>query len=798
MSGKAKEFHSKLPLRVTGIVFWGLVVIGLVITLSFLHFYEKQVRYNYNNNVSALIYEVEKILETSSHHHQSPGIDEELETKINALRKKMRFTRVDIRGEKIKKDFGVSHDSDNKIIKAMDIYNKHTGSFEKIYVDVYFPNQKMFINDVRKKLFMVMGLTLFILWLVFQRVLKNILTDPFLDMVQRIQSFSRGNENVRFDDTRPDEFGYLGKFINDALESVIQKQAEVKEALKRAKISEKALVVEKDRAEITLHTIADAVITVDVNAHIEYLNPAAEILIGVTSEEAKGRRCEDIISIVDENSGDPIDDPIKECFSTGDIIEIPEHSSIMSGNANMIAIEASIAPMKNDAGEIMGAVMIIQDVSHTRKLTSQLSHQASHDMLTGLYNRRKFEEQLQLLLENAQTEDREHSLCYIDLDQFKIVNDTCGHTAGDELLKQLPHIFHNILRSGDIVARLGGDEFGILLDNCNINQAADIANKVRQAIKDFRFVWDDKSFEIGASIGVVAINADSVDISEMMSSADIACYAAKDSGRNLIHVFEPSDEAMLGRYGEMHWTARITNAIDEDRFVLYQQSIISISGSYPGHIEILVRMLDADNNIIPPSAFMPAAERYNLMKSIDRWVIGKVFECIKEHRLDEQALGSGGLISINLSGESINDNTLLNDILYHRDKHNIDLECICFEITETVAISNLVQATHFIKTMKDHGCSFALDDFGSGLSSFAYLKSLPVNFLKIDGAFIKQITHDDIDKAMVSSIQQLGKIMNLRTVAECVENKATLDVLESIGIDYAQGYYLNKPSPIDT
>ena len=463
----------------------------------------------------------------------------------------------------------------------------------------------------------------------------------------------------------------------------------------------------------------------------------------------------------------------------------------------MVSIEASIAPMKTDGGDLMGAVIVIQDVSHTRRLTRQLSYQASHDLLTGLYNRRKFEEYLEELLINVREEDKQHALFYLDLDNFKIVNDTCGHVAGDELLKQLPALFNEVLRSGDIIARLGGDEFGIILQNCGLQQAANIADKVRQKIKDYRFIWDDKTFEIGVSIGVIGITIDNAEMSQVLSSADVACYAAKDSGRNRVHIYEPSDEAVRERYGQMHWTARISKALDEDRFQLYQQPIVGVSENSRDHLEILLRMVDEDGNIIPPGAFMPAAERYGLMPDIDRWVIDKVFDFMGKEDPADPIKGTDRVIAINLSGDSINDGTLLDYILETKTKYDISLTNVCFEITETVAIRNLRKATVFINELQNYGCQFALDDFGSGLSSFAYLKNLPVNYLKIDGSFVKDVSRDEIDRAMVESIQQIGEVMKLTTIAEHVEDESTLNILQEIGVHYVQGYHLGRPQAVE-
>ena len=364
-------------------------------------------------------------------------------------------------------------------------------------------------------------------------------------------------------------------------------------------------------------------------------------------------------------------------------------------------------------------------------------------------------------------------------------------------MRQLPELFHKVLRSGDIVARLGGDEFGILLQNCDIERAAALADKIRQEIKEFRFVWEEKVFTIGVSIGVVEIDEHNADLSKIMSSADLSCYTAKDSGRNRVHVYQPSDELVSERHGEMHWTARITKAMEEDRFVLYRQPIIGLSHVDKAHYEVLVRMIDEDGDIVPPGAFIPAAERYNLMSSIDRWVIREVFRMLAAKGPADAAEPSDEVVSINLSGDSLSDETLYDYIMSLTDEYAIPLNNICFEITETVAIANLVKATSLINRLKQHGCRFSLDDFGSGLSSFAYLKNLPVNYIKIDGSFVKDVSRDPVDRAMVVSIQQMGKVMQLDTIAEWVEDEETLTALKEIGVDYVQGYHLGRPEAIE-
>lgn len=429
--------------------------------------------------------------------------------------------------------------------------------------------------------------------------------------------------------------------------------------------------------------------------------------------------------------------------------------------------------------------------------TERLSYQATHDALTGLVNRREFERRLEKALLSARRDNLEHALCYLDLDQFKIVNDSCGHVAGDELLTQLTVLLESKVRESDVLARLGGDEFGVLLENCSLEKAQFIADLLRQTVKDFHFVWQGKPFAIGVSIGLVPVTAMSESLSTLLSAADSACYAAKDLGRNRVHVFLPKDKDLAQRQGEMNWVMRITHAIEENRFQLFCQRIqpLKDSGQQGLHLEIFLRMLDDHGELIPPMAFIPAAERFNLMPSVDRWVVSRVFgqywnvSCRDEPR-------ERHIFTINLSGPSLCEESFLEFVSRQFELYEIPYNCICFEITETVAIANLGRAIEFIKALRGKGCRFALDDFGSSLSSFSHLKNMQVDYLKIDGAFVRDMEDDPADAAMVEAINQLGHVMGLETIAECVENDAILDKLRRLGVDYVQGYIIDPPKPL--
>jgi len=796
MQRKETKFEVKLPARITGLVFWGLVFIGLLAAVIILQQVETDLVISNKKEALIISHETEEIVEQFSESPVLKRAEDKIRSKISEHMTEFGFHAARLyEGEKIL-SIGHIEENDDMYEFSLHYFPLKSNELHAIKMEVYFTSADIVISDIRKNFLLSIALGIFIFGMFLHRILQKMLSEPFQKMVTTAEDFSKGNENIRFDEGRADEFGYLGKFINNAIESILSHKNDLVQALDRASASEAALSNEKERAEVTLFSITDTVVTVDVDECVNYLNPAGEILLACDKKDITGKKFKQVFNIVEEASGETIEDQLHKCFLTGEIIHLPEHSSLITKDDSVISIEASIAPMKSDTGGLMGAVIVIQDVSHTRRLTRQLSYQASHDLLTGLYNRRKFEEHLQEILINVHQEERNHSLFYLDLDNFKIINDSCGHVAGDELLKQLPALFNDVLRTGDIVARLGGDEFGVLLENCGTEQAVNIADKIRQKIKDYRFTWDDKKFKIGVSIGIVAINADNYEMSQLLSSADIACYAAKDSGRNRVHVYVQSDESESVHYGQVHWTARITKAFEDHRFQLYQQPIVSINEQNKDHLEILLRMIDENGKVISPDAFMSATERYGLMSDIDRWVIHEVFKYMGRDNPADLVKATNRVFAINLSGDSINDASLLDYIIQQKNKYAISLSNVCFEITEAVVISNLNKATELINELKVHGCQFALDDFGSGLSSFAYLKTLPVNYLKIDASIVKDISRDKIDRAMVESILQVGKVMKLKTIAEHVEDEATLTVLREIGVDYVQGYYLGRPEAL--
>jgi len=563
-------------------------------------------------------------------------------------------------------------------------------------------------------------------------------------------------------------------------------------SLKQAQLD---LSREKERLAVTLESIGDGVITTDVDGRIEYMNPVAEELTGWTGHEASGHPLMEIFSLKDEGSHKSLPDPVRRCLKEQRTVHLAEDVLLSNHRSHReFAIEVTASPIRDLSGQVIGSVLALHDVTVLRNMARQMSYQARHDPLTGLINRGEFEIRLAHVLESARGGHTQHALCYLDLDQFKIVNDTCGHVAGDELLKQLTAQLQARVRETDTLARLGGDEFGILLEHCPMEEAAATAEALRQVVQRFRFAWQDKLFDIGASIGLVPITADSGSLVDVLSAADSACYIAKEHGRNRIHVYQPEDNALMQRRGEMQWVQRVNRALGEDRFRLLYQKVLPLSeGETDKYCEILVRMVDEQGGLVPPMAFIPAAERYQQMPGLDRWVLGAALAAI---RTGAPALTDVTVCAVNLSGQSLCDEHFLSSVVNLIDASGVDPGRICFEITETAAIANLTRATRFISVLKGMGCRFALDDFGSGLSSFSHLKHLPVDFLKIDGGFVREMDNDPVDAAVVETINRIGHVMGIRTIAESVENASTLAALRALGVNFAQGSAIARPESL--
>ncbi|MFZ6876335.1 EAL domain-containing protein [Undibacterium sp. Di27W] len=561
------------------------------------------------------------------------------------------------------------------------------------------------------------------------------------------------------------------------------------------KQAEEQIFREKESLRITLNSIGDAVITTDMVGKVTYLNPVAEQMTGWSNQEAEGQALESVFHIVNENTGEVAPSPVKFVLLNQKTGGLAEFTTLIHRNGERFGIEDSAAPIRDRENNIIGVVLVFHDVSKARKMAAEMTYQATHDALTGLINRREFERRLEFAVQTGKQGDKQHTMLYLDLDQFKIVNDTCGHVAGDELLRQLTTLIESQLRKSDTLARLGGDEFGVLLESCGTEPSLRIADILRQTVSDFHFVWLDKVFPIGVSIGLVTFSNGGITIADVLRMADAACYVAKDRGRNCVHVYSEGDHKLSQRHGEMGWIGRIQKALDENRFVLYSQKIMAINQSEKqvDHYEVLLRLRDELGELIPPMAFIPAAERYGLMPLVDRWVIKTVFEKLSSF----DPLDAGFYTcSINLSGNSICDENFLGFVKEQFAFYPVSPRNICFEITETAAIASLSQAVTLMRALKDIGCRFSLDDFGSGMSSFAYLKHLPVDYLKIDGSFIKDIISDPIDRTMVESINHIGHVMGIKTIAEFVENDEILAALREMGVDFAQGYGVAKPAPL--
>lgn len=563
-------------------------------------------------------------------------------------------------------------------------------------------------------------------------------------------------------------------------------------ARRERSIVNEAMYHERERAEVTLQSIGDAVITTNRDNCIVYLNPIAEKMIGKTLNDVRDRLLDDVIEFYSEEQSATV-----YLIDQGDSInsDSPMDYLLRCTGDVSVAVKVSLSSLHNSQSEIVGKVMVLHDISKVRELTNQLSYQATHDPLTGIANRRFFEEKLAYLVGASKKNASVHALCYIDLDKFKLVNDTCGHTAGDELLIQLTELFKQQIRVNDTLARLGGDEFGLLLENCDASLASDLAQRIRSALHAFIFNYQDKSFNVRASIGVVEISKDSGELADVLSAADIACYSAEDARRDEVHIYNPSYKNTISRQGEMRWLPCIQTALAEDRFILFLQPIVPLQGDNKNaRYEVLLRIVGDNGELILPGELIGAAERYGLMKDIDHWVIEHAIEILGKF-LNTNASTLKPQFSINLSGQSITDLNIIDHISSVLKKHGVSPESVCFEVTETAAIANLSVAVDLINTLREIGCSFSLDDFGAGLSSFAYLKRLPVDYLKIDGQFVKGIVENKFDSAMVKSMSEIGRVLGIKIVGELVENAQVAEKLTQVGVDFAQGYYYGYPCP---
>ncbi|MBI5936401.1 MAG: EAL domain-containing protein [Betaproteobacteria bacterium] len=529
-------------------------------------------------------------------------------------------------------------------------------------------------------------------------------------------------------------------------------------------------------AKNMLESVTEAVVAVDARQRISYLNPAAERLIGIASGEAVGKPVGEIIVLTPpERDGHPF--------------------KLRTRSGQNVDVEYAASDI-HEQGRHLGTLWVIHDVTYTLNMATQLAHQASHDPLTGLPNRRAFELAIDETLKTGKHQLQSHVVGFLDLDMFKAVNDNCGHVAGDELLRQIGGLFQQQMRTSDMIARVGGDEFGFLLRGCSLDDAKSVAQGLLDAIRDYRFNWDGRSFNLGASIGLKHIDAHTESTAVAIQQADSACYTSKKNGRDRISIYSSEDAEQQGRNDEAAWGAKIKTALDEDGFVLHGQPIVLLDNTPPSDsrkVEILLRMRDADGSLIMPASFMPMAERLDLMPDIDRWVI--------RHALAWAATDAGkgfNHIAINLAGASIGDAKLLKFVADQIKTSGVNPSVLCFEIPESAAIANFNKTAQCIQVLRGMGCKFALDEFGSGAASFAYVKNLGVDYLKIAGNYVRDMQQDLFHYAMTEAIHRVGKAMGIKTMTAYVESEATLQKLQDLGIDLAQGYKIAPPQALDS
>ncbi len=547
--------------------------------------------------------------------------------------------------------------------------------------------------------------------------------------------------------------------------------------------------------QLALASLAEAIIATDERGRITFMNPAAERLTGCEAVQATGKLLEEIVSLVDESDRRLLADPVHQALSSGAPVSLGRRALLLARNTGgERSIELSASPVRNEAKELVGAVLLLHDVTELRGLARQMSYQATHDALTGLVNRREFERRLEEAIDGGHRGDGQHVLCYLDLDHFKLVNDTSGHLAGDSMLREVAKLLRDAVRDSDTVGRLGGDEFGMLLVGCPLEKARQIADDVCRSVGDYRFVWKDRIFNIGVSVGLLEISRESGSLEELLAAADTACYVAKKQGSGRVAVYSARDEALARHSGEIQWLQRLQGALKENRFQLYHQIIVPTHGANGGPaLEVLIRLRDENGKELAPAEFMRAAERYRLMGLVDRWVVQNTLA----------ALGRGALpvppersVAINLSGQTLGDLQFLEFVVECLDSTGVAPGQVCFEITESAVVANLEHARRFVGVLHGLGCQFALDDFGSGVGSFSNLKNLPLDYLKIDGSFIRNLGRDTVNQAMVTAMIKLARTLNFKVIAEQVEDSASIEAARRMGVDYLQGFAIGRPQPL--
>ena len=632
--------------------------------------------------------------------------------------------------------------------------------------------------------------------------LQEYISKPINHLVSAAKNISINNDyTVRVDKYFDDELGMLTDNFNLMLEQIHKRDISLENEVEnrtqelkeknirltnevdnRVRVQNQLLESEK-KFRSTFANAAIAMMLVDRSGYVTQANKAVYNILGYDEGELIGKTFMDIT--YDEDIKKSAEERRK--LINGELEFYRLQKRLIRKDGEIIWGLQTVSGVFDEVGNFLYAISQIIDMTEETRLSNELSYQASHDVLTGLINRREFEKRVHEAWRIAHSGVDMHILCFIDLDQFKVINDTCGHVAGDEMLRQIALILQQSMRKGDSVARLGGDEFGILMQHCSLKNGMDVIESLRKQIETFQFIWDDNRFKVAASIGLVQIDAASSGVVELLKQADTACFGAKEDGRNRINIFSSDDEVMSQRRGEMQWLNRIQGAIDENRLLLNAQPIVPINLDEHGlHVELLVRLISEQGEIVQPGSFLPAAERYGISPQIDHWVINHVFKWMNKN--NEFVVNNINTIAINLSGLTLSDEKFLDDLIDSIFNFDVPAEKLCFEITETALVANLTKARKFIQALRRLGCKFSLDDFGSGLSSFAYLKNLQVDYLKIDGMFVRDILNDPVDYALVKSIHEMGRVMGKRTIAEFVENNEILEKVKEIGVDYAQGY----------
>ncbi|QKT04073.1 EAL domain-containing protein [Ectothiorhodospiraceae bacterium 2226] len=579
----------------------------------------------------------------------------------------------------------------------------------------------------------------------------------------------------------------VGRFLQLARE--LEKQ---RDALRALHASRAALSLSHAKLAVTLESIGDAVITTDIEGRVDFVNPVAEQLTGWSPAEAIGRPLSEVFSIINEFTRKPAPNPVAACLAEGRTVGLANNTALIARDGSEYIIEDSAAPIRAPDGTLLGAVLVFRDATGARLARRQLEYLAHHDTLTGLHNRYYFEQQVEQALHLARRAARRYAMLYIDLDRFKAINDTAGHSVGDEVLSEIGQLFARRARRGDVLARLGGDEFGLLLADVDAGAALAAAKLLLQALAEHSFSYRERRFRIGASIGVALVDPAFTSTAEVLRRVDIACYVAKHSGRNRIHLYDPADEGQMDGLGELHRVSEIKDALAHQRLELHFQPIVPLHPNEQARaFEVLVRLRSRDGHLMLPGRFLPTAERYGLMPSVDRYVVENTFRLLDDlHRTGEEAR-----FSVNLSATSLGDPELLELIKRRLRESDVAPGSLIFEITETAAVTHMDKAGVFIQDLQALGCGFALDDFGTGFSSFAYLKYLPVDHVKIDGVFVRDVVTNTVDRQMVRSINQIAHALNKRTVAEFVESEDVLDCLREVGVDYVQGYHTGRPAP---